>query len=308
MQGRFAKIESDPLTLSLQTKAPAGLCRTGVIVSYEEPAGKNTPRPGQHTRLFASQLEALRAEATCKTCNGTGKGKGYQPKGGERTGLTKDGRPSVCSDCRGKGALGPGTKAEWLTLERVMSHRNNRHGLVMASADTMAKAAGLNRGTVQRALRRLVSRGLIEPTDKGPAGGTIRYFVPIPTASKPAGNTEEARDEGRAPARQAARTRATKGAHITSPKELSIKNYPAGTSTSSQQPSACDLCGVDGFVTVIDAEGYRTSQVCSHLKPTKPESAPVTLSESTVSETDRERLLTEMLQESKTVQRIEKRL
>ena len=279
-------------------------------MTHEEPAGKNTPRPGQHTRLFASQLEALRAEATCKTCNGTGKGKGCQPKGGERTGLTKDGRPSVCSDCRGKGALGPGTKAEWLTLERVMSHRNNRSGLVFASAKTMSKAAGLNRGTVQRALRRLVSRGLIEPQGRGARNkGTTRYYVPTSSASEPTETDEEARDGGRAPARQAARTRATEGAHRTNPLELSVVNYPAGTSTSSQQPSACDLCdSVDGWITVTGEDGSRYSERCDHRNTATRESAPVTLSESTVSETDRERLLTEMLQESKTVQRIEERL
>ena len=274
-------------------------------MTHDAGGGNNTPNPGRFTRLFAAQLEAMRAEATCKTCSGTGKGKGYQPKNAERTGLTKDGRPSKCGDCRGRGILGPASKAEWLTLERVMSHRNNGTGLATASALTMGKATGLNRGTVQRALRRLVSRGLIEATGRGPSGcGTVRYFVPIPATTKATKADEEARDGWRAPARQEARTRATGDARITRQKELDRKNYAASSSTSAQSASisACDLCGIDGLITVTNEEGYRTSQICSHPGPS------VTLSQGPITETDRDRLLSEMQQESKTVQSIEERL
>jgi len=268
-------------------------------VTHEEAGGNNTPRPERHIRLYASQLEALRAKTVCARCGGSGRG--------------RRGESSSCGTCGGRGVLGPASGAERAVYECLLEHRNRKSGLAWPSARTIAEAKGLNRGTVQRSLRRLVSRGLIEATGRGTSNGTVRYLIPLPstpprTVEKASETTTQSAQESAHPRDRKRAPRATGSARITSWNEPVGKNYAAGISTSSQQPSACDLCEVDGFVTVTGTDGYRSSERCSHPNAAKREGAPVTLSESTVSETDRERLLTEMLQESKTVQRIEERL
>jgi len=287
-------------------------------VTHEEPAGKNTPAPHRHVRIHAEQLERLEAEATCKTCSGTGQGKGQQAKGGpERTGLTKDGRPSKCGDCRGRGTLGPATRTERRVFEQLTWHRNNKSGQVTYPAAKIAeelnlgrkadgtRASNAGRGTVQRAMRQLASRGLIEEVYRRGFLGSVCYRIPWPTDSQP---STEARDRWRAPARQMSRTRATDGAHRTKP-SLDVVIYADGAKhlTSAQLTAirACDLCDdYDGVISFTDEEGNRLSEVCAH-PGAAGQSKPVIHS---VGKNGTDRLLSEMQQESKTVQSIEERL
>jgi DNA-binding transcriptional MocR family regulator len=75
----------------------------------------------------------------------------------------------------------PMSPAEKLVCLAMLRHRNNATGLCYPSQGTLARVTGLSRSGIQKAIRALRSKGLVESTEA--PGHSNRYSMGAPSVS-----------------------------------------------------------------------------------------------------------------------------